>query len=85
MDSIERENDYVDWDDRQYDRLVSVALEFRLKSEGCGVIKPGDQGNKKGTKELNTIEYPLILNNDGKDRPRPIFVESLFLKPLYED
>jgi len=58
---------------------------FCLKSEGCGVIKPGDQGNKKGTKELNTIEYPLILNNDGKDRPRPIFVESLFLKPLYED
>jgi hypothetical protein len=30
------------------------------------VIKPGDQGNKKGTKELNTVEYPLILNNDDE-------------------
>jgi hypothetical protein len=49
------------------------------------VIKSGDQGNKKGTKELNTVEHPLILNNDGKDRPRPVFVESLFFKPLYED
>lgn len=31
LDSIDRENEYVDWEDRQHARLVSVTLKFRLK------------------------------------------------------